>query len=144
MPLDPSLKRLFSIQAEVPRAIPTDLDERRAQANASMMLLHPGPQEGVTATDHSVPVDGGEIRVRTYRPEGLDLPSPTYFFIHGGGWFQGNLDTGEVECGPLASLVPCLMVSVEYRLAPEHKFPTPLNDCVAAYKWMMAEAKCSA
>ncbi len=97
-----------------------------------MMLVHPEPQEGVAVENRSIPVEGGEIRVRTYRPDGLPVPSPTLFFVHGGGWFQGDLDTAEVECGPMASMVPCFMVSVEYRLAPEHKFPTPLNDCVTA------------
>ena len=51
-------------------------------------------------------------------------PRPTLLFIHGGGWFQGNLDTAEVECGPLATLAGCVVVSVEYRLAPEHPFPS--------------------
>lgn len=141
MPLDPPLQRLFSLRgAGPPPEVPTDHVERRKLANATMMLIHPGPQDGVTVTGHVVPVEGGEIRVRTYRPDGLPVPSPTYFFIHGGGWFQGDLDTAEVECGPMASMVPCFMVSVEYRLAPENKFPTPLNDCVAAYKWMLSGA----
>lgn len=142
MPLDPPLQRLVDAAATAPTAIPpTDLNERRARANATMLLAHTGPQPGVVVEEHTVAVDGGAICVRTCRPHALVAPTPAFFFIHGGGWFQGNLDTAEVECGPMASLVPCIVTSVEYRLAPEHKFPTPLDDCVAAYQWLHANAR---
>jgi acetyl esterase len=142
MPLDPPLQRLVDAAAgSPPPAPPADLDERRRQANTTMLFAHTGPQEGVEVADHVVPVDGGEIRVRTYRPAALAAPMPTFFFIHGGGWFQGNLDTAEVECGPMASMVPCFVASVEYRLSPEHPFPTPLEDCVAAYEWLLSSAE---
>ena len=140
MALDPPLRRLLALSDQAP-LVPLDLNERRRQANAAMMLLHPGPQRGVRTEDHSIAVEGGAILVRASRPEDLEVPSPTLFFIHGGGWFQGDLETGEVESGPMASTVPCLVISVAYRLAPEHKYPTPLHDCVAAYKWMLSEAE---
>ena len=119
---------------------PATLAERRAAADGTMLLIHGGPEDGVTSTDHEVPVEGGTVRVRVLRPDAHTAPSPTLFFIHGGGWFQGNLDTGEVECGPMASAADIAVVSVEYRLAPEHPFPTPLEDCVAAYRWTREHA----
>jgi acetyl esterase len=138
---DPPLVALFTaMRGDAPAERIEDLAERRAEADRVFMLIHPGAQAGVTVEDRTVPVDGGEIRVRIYAPEGIGQPAPCLFFIHGGGWFQGNLDTAEVECGQVARPVGCMVVSVEYRLAPEHPFPIPLDDCVAAYEWMLAHA----
>jgi acetyl esterase len=139
--IDPPVRRLFEAMAAagLPEP-PTDLDERRAQANATMLLVHPGPEPDVKVVDHEVAVAGGTIQVRVTRPDRIEGPAPTLFFLHGGGWFQGNLDTAEVECGPVASAVPCTVVSVAYRLAPEHPFPTGLEDCLAAYEWLLANA----
>ena len=91
---------------------------------------------GIEVADHTIEVSGGSIRVRTYRPDTIDQSAPAVLFIHGGGWMQGNLDTAEIESGPLAELVPCFVASVEYRLAPEHPFPTAIDDCLAAYHWL--------
>ena len=140
MPLDPPIQRLFDLFADRPVVPPDDLDERRRQADATMVLASTGPQLGVSVADHTVPVADGEITVRVTRPDAAG-PAPALLFIHGGGWSQGNLDTAEVECGPLASTVPCAVVSVGYRLAPEHPFPTPLDDCVAAYAWLLDQAE---
>lgn len=117
---------------------PVDIATERAQADATMVLIRPPVPEGVEVSEHDVPVDDGaaSIRVRIHRPAGLPAAAPTVVFIHGGGWMQGNLDTAEVESGPIATAVPCMVVSVGYRLAPEHPFPTPLEDCVAAYRWV--------
>lgn len=140
--IDPPLRALFQAMAEGDAAAPppTTLQEQRTAADSTMLLIHPGPEAGVTVVDHEVEVDGGSIRVRVARPDAVAGLAPTLFFIHGGGWFQGNLDTGEVECGPMASAVGCAVVSVEYRLAPEHPFPTPLEDCVAAWAWLHDQA----
>lgn len=142
MHLDPPLVQLFTMLAGAATAesATTDLASRRAMADSTMLLAATGRGEGVEATDHQIDVEGGQITVRILRPAGLVAPAPTFFFIHGGGWFQGNLDTGEVECGPMAAMVPCIVVSVEYRLAPEHRFPVPLLDCAAAYRWMLENA----
>lgn len=139
MHLDPPLRRVFeALGAERP-AEPVDLLERRRQADATMLLASTGPEPGVVVSDHAVPVEGGEITVRVSRPETVSgtAAAPAFVFVHGGGWFQGNLDTAPVECGPMASAVPCVVVSVGYRLAPEHPYPTPLEDCVAAYAWVL-------
>jgi acetyl esterase len=143
MPIDPPIQRVFDLLAQHrgdEPAAPVSLEQRRRDADATMLLASTGPQEGVTVSDH--PVTGGSpgsISVRVTRPTVFDdAPGPGLLFIHGGGWFQGNLDTAEVECGPMASLVPCVVVSVDYRLAPEHPFPVPLEDCIAAWSWLHA------
>ena len=143
MPLDPPIQRLFDLMGEARGPQPDDLGERRKLADETMLLASTGPQPGVSVSDHTLPVDDGraEIAVRITRPDGFGTaPAPAFLYMHGGGWSQGNLDTAEVECGPMASLVPCVVVSVGYRLAPEHPFPTPLDDCVAAYAWLLDRA----
>lgn len=140
MPLDPPIRKIMEGLGgggDAPER-PTDFFERRRQADQTMMLIHPGPQPDVEVEDRVIAVEGGEITVRIMRPTTIEAPMPTLIYMHGGGWSQGNLDTAEVECGPLASMVPCLVVSVGYRLAPEHPFPAPLHDCAAAYEWVLA------
>lgn len=144
MHLDPPLQALFAaLRAAAPEEPPAtdDHDEMRRRANSTMLLVRPPLPADMEVAEHEVPVPGAVIRVRTYRPAGVAAPMPTLFFVHGGGWFQGNLDTAEVEMGAMAERVPCFAVSVEYRLAPEHPFPVPLDDCVAAYEWMLANAE---
>jgi acetyl esterase len=133
MHVDPVVTAVFANVR--PGEVPTDLDERRAAANATFKLLY-APEAGAKVEDHDV----GEIRVRVIRPLEARGDLPGLLFVHGGGWFQGDLDTAEVECGPMATGVGCVVVSVEYRLAPEHPFPTPLEDCITAWQWLHANA----
>ncbi|MEU7003227.1 alpha/beta hydrolase [Nonomuraea sp. NPDC046570] len=141
MHLDPPVRRIFAeLAANAPATPPADMAELRRRAAATLLSVAPEPDPGVAVSHHRVPVPGGEITVRILRPADLPGPAPVYLFLHGGGWVHGDLDTGDVECGPMASLVPCVVVSVDYRLAPEHPFPTPLEDCLAAYAWLLAQA----
>lgn len=144
MPLDPPvqqvIERMIAARAAAAPVATVDLDERRRAADTTMLLAGTPRAAGVEATDHTVAVDGAAITVRVLRPAGLAAPAPTLFFVHGGGWFQGDIDTAEVECGPMVSAVPCVVALVGYRLAPEHPFPIPLRDCVAAYRWLLDNA----
>ena len=134
--IDPPLAALF---ANLPAAEPTeDLEARREAANSTFLLLA-ADEPGTTASTHDCPVDGGTIRIRVRRPDG-HATLPGLYFVHGGGWFQGNLDTAEVENGPMASLAQCVVVSVEYRLAPEHPFPVPFEDVMAGWAWLHEHA----
>jgi acetyl esterase len=88
-----------------------------------------------------VPVVGGAIGARAYTPEGLgDETVPALVFFHGGGWVVGSLDTHDRLCRKLAELARCKVVAVAYRLAPEHPFPGPVEDAVAAFRWIAGEA----
>jgi acetyl esterase len=86
---------------------------------------------------------GGKIPLRLYRPLG-SAPSailPALVFLHGGGWTIGDLDTHDVVCRELANRGHCAVVAVDYRLAPEHRFPAAVDDTVAAAHWIAAHAK---
>jgi acetyl esterase len=85
--------------------------------------------------DRTVPGPLGPIPVRHYDP-GAKAPAPALVFFHGGGWVIGNIHVYDGVCRRLASYGGFPVVSVDYRLAPEHKFPAPLEDCVAALHWV--------
>jgi Esterase/lipase len=75
-----------------------------------------------------------------YVPE-REGPYPTLVYYHGGGWVIGDLDSHDETCRVLASEADCLVVSVDYRRSPEHKFPTPLEDCYTAFEWVFENAE---
>ena len=81
--------------------------------------------------DRDIPGPTGSIPLRVYRPsDDADLPVLVWF--HGGGWTIGSLETHDMTCRSLANATGCTVVSVDYRLAPEHKFPAAVDDCFAA------------
>ena len=89
--------------------------------------------------DRDIPGPAGEVPVRIYRPSDA-TPLPVLVWFHGGGWTIGSLETHDNTCRSLANGVGCVVVSVDYRLAPEHKFPAALDDCFAATEWVAANA----
>jgi acetyl esterase len=89
--------------------------------------------------DHRVPVDGGDIAVRCYTPAGTG-PFPVHVYFHGGGWVIGDIETHDGVCRSLANAAACVVVSADYRLAPEHKFPVAVDDAFAATRWVAARA----
>lgn len=92
-----------------------------------------------SAVDRKIPGPAGEIPVRVYTPEGSG-PFPALVYFHGGGFVFGALDDYDHNCREVCGRVGCVVVSVDYRLAPEHKFPAAPNDCFAATKWVAANA----
>ena len=97
------------------------------------------PPEVESVEDLRAPGPGGELRLRLYRPPDAG-PLPALVYFHGGGWTIGDLDTHDVVCRELALHGRCAVVSVDYRLAPEHKFPAAVDDSVAATRWVAREA----
>jgi acetyl esterase len=86
-----------------------------------------------------VPVTGGEITVRVYSPAGHG-PHPVLVYYHGGGWVIGDLYTHDGICRSIVNAAGCAVASVDYRLAPEFKYPTPVEDSYAALQWVVASA----
>jgi len=98
----------------------------------------PGP-EVARVEDRTIPGANGEIPVRIYAPSGK-APLAALCWFHGGGFVLGDLDGADASCRQLANAAACVVVSVDYRLAPESKFPAAAEDCYAATKWVAANA----
>ncbi|MGH7962930.1 MAG: alpha/beta hydrolase [Candidatus Binatia bacterium] len=98
--------------------------------------------EGVTIRDQSVPGPQGdpEVRVRIYQPAERPAFLPALFWIHGGGYVVGDIDQDDRLMKQIVKRIECVAVSVDYRLAPEHPFPAPVEDCYAGLKWLFTHA----
>lgn len=104
------------------------------------------PRDGVemaAVEDRSIPVrDGYDVPVRIYTPRGAaEEMSPVIVYYHGGAWISGSLNTHDDTCRHLADKSGCKLVAVDYRLAPEHKFPVGLNDCCDITEWVAASGR---
>jgi len=101
----------------------------------------PAPQLGAVR-DVSAEGPLGAIPLRVYRPAGVPDSTrlPVHVFFHGGGWVIGDIETHDVVCRQLTSEAGVSVISVDYRLAPEHKFPAAVNDAWAATRWIVAHA----
>ena len=115
------------------------VERRRAELRRSAAIGMP-LLAGVYVTERRIPGPAGEIPVRVYRRIGLTGSVPAIVYLHGGGWVVGDLDTHEGSCRLLALESDCVVVSVDYRLAPEHPFPAAIDDAVAAYRWVHEQA----
>jgi acetyl esterase len=116
--------------------------QAREEYLRSRRALNPDPPDVASVFDRTIPGPGGPLTIRVYRARGAQpnerLPVLVYF--HGGGFTIGNLDTHDVVCRGFANAARCAVVSVDYRLAPEHKFPAAVEDAVAATHWVAANA----
>ena len=83
--------------------------------------------------------EDSEIKIRIYTPEGQG-PFPLFVYYHGGGWVIGDLETADASCRMIANRTESVVVSVDYRLAPEHTFPIPVQDAYAALQWVKENA----
>ena len=112
--------------------------EARRRYDAATAIFAPPTPELDAVEDRGVPGPGGPVPVRFYRPRVADPggPLPMLAFFHGGGWVFGGLESHDAVCRILAHEAGCLVASVDYRLAPEHRFPAALEDCLAATRWL--------
>lgn len=95
------------------------------------------PEPGLNIEELTIPArDAYEIRLRVYRSAANADKLPVFVYIHGGGWVTGSLETDDPTCRRLARELPLVVVNVEYRLAPEHKFPVGIEDCYDVVKWV--------
>lgn len=128
----------FSKSVRVPGYFPP-LPELRQQMITLVSLLDEPAPALHEIRDASVPGPAGDIPVRIYRPsDAADLP--VLCFYHGGGWVQGDLESHHGLCARLALWSGAMVVAVDYRLSPETKFPGGVEDCLAAYRWLRANA----
>jgi acetyl esterase len=139
MPLDPGLKLVLDQLAATPGPQLHELPVEQARVFFDQMQL-PRPEMKIASVeDRKIPGPAGEIPLRIYRPEGR-APLPALVYFHGGGWVIGSIETHDGTCRELANKVGCAVISVDYRLAPEHRYPAAAEDCFAATAWVAANA----
>lgn len=115
--------------------------EAREQFDAFMLLLGGKPAPVGEIVDRTMAGPAGSLRIRIYRPaHSVARLLPTVLYFHGGGWVIGSLEGYDLACRYFCARSGCAIVSVDYRLAPEHKFPAAVDDGVAAFRWLAAEA----
>jgi acetyl esterase len=138
MPLDPLAKRLLTMMAA---AAPGDRlrpsAEDRRQSLAKLMQFARADVAAAAAVDGRLPGPAGELPYRLYTPAtDTTDPLPGFVFFHGGGMVAGSIETHDRICAALAQTTGCRLISVGYRLAPEHKFPAAIEDAIAATRWI--------
>lgn len=139
MPLDPQVAALL---APVPEgfemtSLPVDVLRKYVRESSTAFPKLAVPLASVV--DRSIPGPGGPLPVRVYTPVGSG-PFPIVVFFHGGGWVVGDLDTQDMICRGLCHGARSVVLSVDYRLAPEHKFPAAVEDAFAATRWAAEHA----
>lgn len=140
MPLDPAAKALLDQLEAAGGPALNEMAPADARVAAEGFAALGGPGEDVAAiADRTIPGPGGDIPVRIYTPSGSG-PMPCLVYFHGGGWVIGDISTTDSVCRVMANQTGAVVVSVDYRLAPEHKFPAPFDDCEAAVRWVAANA----
>jgi acetyl esterase len=136
MPLDPQAQALVDAMAALNLKPVEDSTPEEAREMMRTRTAALGPGEDVACVaDHRVALAGGEITVRVYTPAGAG-PHPALVFYHGGGWVIGDLSTHDGICRTLTNAAGCAIASVDYRLAPEFKYPTAVDDSYAALSWV--------
>ena len=117
------------------------LPELRQQLRTMVTLMDEPAPALPRIEDIRIPGPAGPIPARVYSADAGPTPRPTVAYFHGGGWVQGDLETHHGLCARLAKHADAVVVAVDYRLAPEHKFPAGVEDCFAAYRWLRAHAR---
>jgi acetyl esterase len=141
--LDPSAAAVIEAfrAANRPKYETMSAPEAREASKLGRAVVQPDPPELASVEDTTVPSPHGPIPVRVYKPKTLkSSPAPALIFYHGGGWVICDLDSHHTVCAEIADQAGFMVFSVDYRLAPEHKFPAAAVDAIAATEWIVANA----
>ncbi|MGI6083307.1 MAG: alpha/beta hydrolase [Limnochordia bacterium] len=136
MSLDPQVKSLLQEMASLGAPPLTSQTPAQARMRPRMPVVGE-PVDYVE--DRQIPGLGGPLNIRVYRPK-RQLPLPVLVYAHGGGWVLNDLDSHDHVCRALANAAECAVVSVDYRLAPEHRFPAAADDVYATTCWVAENA----
>jgi len=118
------------------------INELRQQLVRAVELLDEVPVELTRKEEIQIPAKTDSLLGRVYAPKLQDSELlPVLLYYHGGGWVQGDLDTHDGLCSRLALWSGAMVVALDYRLAPEHKFPTAVEDCLSSYQWLINEGQ---
>ncbi len=130
------LDRCFGAEFEA-----ANLEDQRSRYDRFWRRYHAPMPAGIETRDYAIPIrDGATIAARLYRPETPPSPMPLCLYFHGGGWAFGSIDSHDLVTARLADQAGVAILSVEYRLAPEHKYPVPFQDCWDALVWAHEKA----
>lgn len=141
MPLGREAEAFLKQLAEAGGPALNELSPVEARQMTEQLAAFGGEAEPVASVvDRTIPGPAGEIPVRIYTPAGAE-PFPVLLYFHGGGWVIGSPNTVHATCALLANRAGAVVVSVDYRLAPEHKFPAAAEDCYAATVWAAENAR---
>jgi acetyl esterase len=144
MPLDPRVRRFLDTLAAMnpPSALALSVEERRAGL-AQLLSFFGTPDEVAAVDEFELPGPEAALAVRAYTPNGAHIGErlPGIVYFHGGGLVAGNLDTHDPICRSLSNASGCRVLSVDYRLAPEHRFPAAVADGCAALDWISTHAE---
>ena len=142
VPLHPQVKALLDALAEAGGPPLDELSVGEARAVFKDLVALDQPEEVTRVDDRQIPVDGYDLPLRVYTPtDAVGGNAPLLLWLHGGGWVIGDLDTADAVARALANRSGAVTVSVDYRLAPEHPAPAPLEDCLAALTWCVENAE---
>ncbi|MGE3860626.1 MAG: alpha/beta hydrolase [Burkholderiaceae bacterium] len=109
--------------------------------SAYSALLHEPCPAGIAVRDEIVPAPHGGVPIRIYRAAAASARAPVVVYLHGGGFVAGDLDSSETSAWGFADQIGAVVVSVDYRLAPEHPYPAALDDCWAVLRWLPTQAE---
>jgi acetyl esterase len=139
--VDPAVQGFLDAMAAnpAPPAAEQGVEAVRAGYEALSQMAGPSP-EMKTVENSAFAGPAGPVPIRIYTPNGVEAPAPVLVWFHGGGWVIGSLDTCDAQCRQIAERAGVVVVSVGYRLAPEHVFPAAFDDAVAALEWVAANA----
>lgn len=139
MPLDPQAQVILEQLATMNFSLTRDMSPAQARELSKSLMMPTEPEPVGNIVDRTVPGPDGELPVRIYTPQGSG-PFPILVFYHGGGWVIGDIESHDPVCRRLTKLAECIVVSVDYRLAPEYPFPAAPEDCYAATQWIASHA----
>ncbi|MEM9375001.1 MAG: alpha/beta hydrolase [Pseudomonadota bacterium] len=140
--LDPDLQFIAHGAANQPPMSSLEPEVAQAAAIEGLAMFAAKPEPGVTWADRLIPGPGThQIPVRIYQPDDQDPNAPLLAYWHMGGGVILNIEACHAFCTMMSKVAKCPIVSVDYRLAPQHKFPAGLEDCIAAYDWALKHAE---
>ncbi|MBE0615867.1 MAG: alpha/beta hydrolase [Burkholderiales bacterium] len=144
MPVDRQMQSVIerAARSALPPYYSVSAAEARRLYKETRAVLSPPVPEVDAVRELAADGPAGPIALRMYRGQGTaaGAPLPVLVYFHGGGWTIGDLDTHDIVCRALANNARCAVVSVDYRMGPEHKFPAAVDDCLAATRWVAAQA----
>jgi acetyl esterase/lipase len=139
--LDPRFQFIEHQARSRPQPAEPSVEAARAATRDLTYFFGGKPEPGVSWSAETIPAPDRAIAMRAYRPKDQDRSAPLMVFLHFGGGVVGDLDTCHAFCTILAREIKAPVLSIDYRLAPEHRFPAGLEDCIVAYRWALDNAE---